>query len=578
MDADMSHVLNVLSSGNDHVKQEDVAGGKMTLKVGDASPMSDDTAPSDDEAEKKKKQKERGGIKDDSQWSEVLDMLAAASEPHLSQPSGSGTPHTHHGQQSITQEYGQFPEQANIGHHKQMQSGQSEHQAAQQDDRQQQGPGHGIQTNHIPFLGQSNQLTSQAFVPVLPGIASGIGPGHVMAVPQHSGSGDVMLSGGMVNMAGPQTVSQVPPPGMPASGPGLEELFSSFGMPQAPPVTQVSSGALAAAAASAMGMEGTAQMSEEAIREAVLTETLARLLREKTGGGPALPPWRRGHSESLPATDSADTRPREMSPADSSPPSTVVSVQAPAASTAFASDPRLSTKPSSIQPSQDTSMIHDGSTRPAKEEAPLDKFIKIFGLDELAASCLMKLQDDEAAFVIESCQNRLKYAKNPSAVVMIAIKGVAAKVGRRYYGSRETGEGDKSKGQSGELQMFEGSPVAETVEEDPAERTEAAETDPYLLMAAPEEEEYLEEEEEEDEKAADEEVEIEDSVVTTASEAAAEHPAKRQRTSMANAPSSSERLLVEVLPGTHGDERVEDDDDEAALDSLFFVDTGNAVS
>ena len=53
---------------------------------------------------------------------------------------------------------------------------------------------------------------------------------------------------------------------------------------------------------------------------------------------------------------------------------------------------------------------------------------------------------------LRSCQHRLKYAKNPSAVVMIAIRGVAAKVGRRYYGSRETAEGDEAQ-DVGELKM-----------------------------------------------------------------------------------------------------------------------------
>ena len=48
-----------------------------------------------------------------------------------------------------------------------------------------------------------------------------------------------------------------------------------------------------------------------------------------------------------------------------------------------------------------------------------------------------KLEDDEAAFVIEACQGRLAHCKNPSAVVMTSIKGVAARVGRRYYGQSE---------------------------------------------------------------------------------------------------------------------------------------------
>lgn len=78
--------------------------------------------------------------------------------------------------------------------------------------------------------------------------------------------------------------------------------------------------------------------------------------------------------------------------------------------------------------------------KPVHVEAPLDKFIRVFGLDELAATCLRRLEDDEAACIIESCQARLKHARNPSAVVMIAIKGVAARVGRRYWGDREAAE------------------------------------------------------------------------------------------------------------------------------------------
>lgn len=73
-------------------------------------------------------------------------------------------------------------------------------------------------------------------------------------------------------------------------------------------------------------------------------------------------------------------------------------------------------------------------------ENPLDRFIKVFRLDALAAKCLRALSDDEAAFVIESCQGRLKKAKNPSALVMTSIKNVASKVGRRYYGNREAAD------------------------------------------------------------------------------------------------------------------------------------------
>ena len=100
-------------------------------------------------------------------------------------------------------------------------------------------------------------------------------------------------------------------------------------------------------------------MSEEAIREAVLLETLSRLLREKIGASSApVPPWRRPQE----STDGAS----EVSPPVPEPPVEVI-----------------------------------GALPEAKQEAPLEKFIRIFRLDELAAKCLLKLQDDEAAFVIE---------------------------------------------------------------------------------------------------------------------------------------------------------------------------------
>ena len=106
------------------------------------------------------------------------------------------------------------------------------------------------------------------------------------------------------------------------------------------------------------------QVSEEALREAVLLETLARLLREKMGNGQAvggsgastaIPPWRRTQESDIPP---------------------------PIGSTPVENAERAS-------PTE-------------KVEAPLEKFIRVFGLDELAAKCLLKLQDDEAAFVIES--------------------------------------------------------------------------------------------------------------------------------------------------------------------------------
>ena len=106
------------------------------------------------------------------------------------------------------------------------------------------------------------------------------------------------------------------------------------------------------------------QMSEEALREAVLLETLARLLREKMGTGNSaravsstIPPWRRTQAESTPQAPEANTEDKERE-----------------------AEPE----------------------REEKVEAPLEKFIRVFGLDELAAKCLLKLQDDEAAFVIES--------------------------------------------------------------------------------------------------------------------------------------------------------------------------------
>jgi len=264
-------------------------------------------------------------------------------------------------------------------------------------------------------------------------------------------------------------------------------------------------------------------VSEEALREAVLLETLARLLREKMGNGQAavggsgastaIPPWRRTQESGIPP---------------------------PIGSTPVENAERAS-------PTE-------------KVEAPLEKFIRVFGLDELAAKCLLKLQDDEAAFVIESCQHRLKYAKNPSAVVMIAIRGVAAKVGRRYYGSRETAEGDETKS-VGELKMIGGSP------EDELPDADVAETDPYLGMM----EDDAEEEEEEEDHAEDQEVDISDSI---GGQGASAPPTKRQRTESSQqiAPSEllKERLTVEVPAESAQDPR--DDQDDA----LFFVDTGGA--
>ena len=111
-------------------------------------------------------------------------------------------------------------------------------------------------------------------------------------------------------------------------------------------------------------------MSEEAIREAVLLETLSRLLREKIGadGASPVPPWRRPQAEA-------------GAPSVTSGIGSAIQPEEPAAIPVTAAD-----------------VI--GATE-IKREAPLEKFIRVFGLDELAAKCLLKLQDDEAAFVIE---------------------------------------------------------------------------------------------------------------------------------------------------------------------------------
>jgi len=259
-------------------------------------------------------------------------------------------------------------------------------------------------------------------------------------------------------------------------------------------------------------------MSEEALREAVLLETLARLLREKMGttGNSAravsstVPPWRRTQAESTmpqaPETNREADKEREAEP-----------------------------------------------EREEKVEAPLEKFIRVFGLDELAAKCLLKLQDDEAAFVIESCQHRLKYAKNPSAVVMIAIRGVAAKVGRRYYGTRETAEGDETQA-VGELKMIGGSPDHDLGD------AEVAQTDPYLSMLEDEEEG-----EEEEDIVVDQEVD--------ASNSAGAAPAlKRPRIEPEQAPLElPKERSAEVPLADAAQDREEDDQD-----TLFFVDTGGA--
>jgi hypothetical protein len=173
------------------------------------------------------------------------------------------------------------------------------------------------------------------------------------------------------------------------AGGQVAQLFSGFGLPQRAPVEQLPS---------------------EELRAQVLQETLARLLQQKTasaGSGPGAD------------VETAGPDPAPMPPS-----------------------PQLwdgSVTMASLEPSgtDEKTRSHGPKIAAAlKQEHPLTKFIRVFHLDDLAARCLRALEDDEVAFVIESCQGRLSYAKNPSAVVMIAIKGVASKVGRRYYGSR----------------------------------------------------------------------------------------------------------------------------------------------
>lgn len=517
----------------------------------------DDTAASDDEAVKPRRGEGKESTADvDDRWSDVLDMLSAAAsvpdgstkvEQDQQQQHQQQQPQQQHQlqpQQQPQRQPQQFPQQ-------QFNGGQPQHQQHTNNQTQQ-------QQLSAAFLNHAN--SAHAFMQMPTNMAMNIHPGQSFVMPGMPPPGQVVMPG--MNMSIPPVLPHLqgtsPPvvPGFAGAGAaaGINDLFTSFGMPQAPPVVPVSSGALAAAAASAMGMAGTAQMSEEAIREAVLTETLARLLREKTGvGGSAVPPWRRSHAPadaSVPAESNTDLNPANTSPTSSSMPSS--NQQPPAGNTIHV-------------PLADNSNAHastsSSASPPNKEEAPLDKFIKIFGLDELAAKCLMKLQDDEAAFVIESCQNRLKYAANPSAVVMIAIKSVASKVGRRYYGSREAGEGGKSKDGAGELQFFEGSPAspeANAADSEAAQNLAPAQFDPYMA-AGPEhgEDDEIEEEEEEEELVVDQEVDP------------GAPQAKRARID-----ESQKQNTADVLPSVVQSEANGEDEDDEHAGSLFFVDTG----
>eukprot|EP00933_Yihiella_yeosuensis_P018497 TRINITY_DN1515_c1_g1_i1.p1 TRINITY_DN1515_c1_g1~~TRINITY_DN1515_c1_g1_i1.p1 ORF type:complete len:761 (-),score=235.48 TRINITY_DN1515_c1_g1_i1:293-2575(-) len=528
--ADMFHVLNILT--HTPVKQEDgsismpaSASGSRSKNEAPPSPggMSDATVPSDGEDETQSQRPavlQRSGpppsSQDEERWSAVLDMLSAAGGVDAS---ANADPRRQQQQAQQPQQH-QYPQQ-------------------QYDPRQYQQLG----------MAQSYpQMQQPAFPPAPPGA-----PVFPPVPPTATG------------FPPPPPPAPLPPaPTAPGQGAKLEDLFSSFGLPQQV-VSQAPSGAAAAAAAAA----GTTAADQEALRESVLTETIARLLREKTGGG-SLPPWRQSAAASAPA-------PKAKSEEADVPLTDIAKGAKPGAAPDPASsrDPRLAPPPPPAPPA-----VAAGDASPAAgdaqepEDKPLQKFIQIFGLDELAAKCLMKLQDDEAAFVIESCQHRLKYAANPSAVVMIAIKGVAAKVGRRYYGSREAGEsaaGGSNKPM--ELQMFEGSPAGKDEEEDAVEGNVAvadpygvAGTDPYGGALAEDEDE--EEEEEEEEMAVDQVVDAE----------ALPPAAKRPRIAEETPPEP--RLTVEVLPPPPvavEDDAEEDAEEDGDAENLFFVDTGANV-
>jgi hypothetical protein len=265
------------------------------------------------------------------------------------------------------------------------------------------------------------------------------------------------------------------------SGGQIDNLFSSFGGQRAPAFEQAS----------------------EEVRAQVLQETLSRLLHQKTGAETTsssaapepVPAWQQG-----------------------------VSIKG------------------TLAPRKDSM----GLLMPqAKIEGPLDKFIRVFRLDALAAKCLRALEDDEVAYVIESCQGRLAHAKNPSAVTMNAIKGVAARVGRRYYGSRYNSDlqrlleahsrGLSVKNADKPLEMFAGSP------------------------ASPEEEGGVEE----DKDPYGESVNLEDIGGT-----------KRPRSEIETAGDAAPDSKLTKGDGNVAAEEEEGDDADDDDDTLFFVDTG----
>lgn len=320
----------------------------------------------------------------------------------------------------------------------------------------------------------------------------------------------------------------------PGAGGQIHELFSPFGLvrpvatPEPPP--------------------------SESVRERVLEETLARLLREKQGeprgepresvGPQTVPsPFHEGGAASPAGAAAA---------AAGGPPQAGPDFAAPAdgAGAGATGEPDVPPEalwedvPDWARGTKETSrFLAPAAPAPkVQEEAPLSKFIRIFGLDELAAKCLRKLEDDEAAFVIESCQGRLKHAANPSAVVMIAIRNVAAHVGRRYWGSRQNSDLDSLLAAAGmgnridsgrpepRLEVFAGSPSSPARPSPPGE--------PEVL-------------DDDEEQAEEDGVEVVD----------LEPQCKRIR------------RTVEVVGGTELEASPDPDDAEEDEDGLFFVDT-----
>ncbi|CAK0814910.1 unnamed protein product [Prorocentrum cordatum] len=339
--------------------------------------------------------------------------------------------------------------------------------------------------------------------------------------------------------------------GGPAAGSGggdgaqAGELFSPFGLqprvaPKAAPASQ-------------------------AVRGQVLQETIARLLREKqSSSGP--------RSRAQDAAQASGGTPR-WAPARAEHRAAGQAAGAPVGASPQRPSGPVPWRRLEPQAAQATSST----------EAPIEKFIRVFALDELAAKSLRALEDDEAAFLIESVQGRLQHAKNPSAVTMSAIRNVASKVGRRYWGNRETGDVQSTPPnrpdgvEGGQLQMFLGSPPA-SPEAFPDTSAEAVPhtpvaTDPYLAAADP----YQELES----PVVVDLVDDDDGDGAHLEGSAAECAEDENQLAPEQAPASSKRRRVEgvafettaaspLLEQDDAHEEVEDDEDS----TLFFVDTG----